>query len=107
MTKFIKSKKVRAAVVSKLRAEYIRQLTNFFLSEDEVAKVRAQNRDYNATGRSGLDAAHNYCDANMAMYSAFCRIMARDPQLGEDTPESEKLQNHDFDLMNDAMERLV
>ena len=107
MTKFIKSKKVRAEVVKKLRAEYIRQLTTFFLTADEVMKVRNENRYYNGVGRSGIDAAHNYCDANMAMYSAFCRVMARDPQLGEDTPESEKLQNHDFDLMNDAMVRLV
>ena len=107
MTKFITSKKVRAVVVQKLRAEYVRQLTSFFLSSDEVERVRAENRHYNGTGRSGLDAAHNYCDANMAMYSAFCRVMARDPQLGEDTPQDAKLQEHDFALMNDAMVRLV
>jgi len=107
MTKFIKSAKVRAKTVERLKNEYVRQLTSFFLSEEEVAKVREENRHYNGTGRSGIDAAHNYCDANMAMYSAFCRIMARDPQLGEDTPESAKLQDHDFDLMNDAMVRLV
>lgn len=55
-----------------------------WLGADIMAAVRAENAKRRAAGDAYSCAAHDYCDANMAMAEAFEAVTGREPDAGDD-----------------------
>lgn len=92
-----------AETLDKLAAEYERSLLAS-LTPEEAVQVRDRNR---AQESAHIDHAHDFLDANQVMLDAFEAVVGRAVHLCEDTPESEALQEHDFDIINSCWVRLV
>jgi hypothetical protein len=76
-----------AAFVEKIRS---------WLSDEDFEEICRRNRSQ----QPGICASHDFCDANMAMHSAFTELMGRSPNLFE----GQEYVEHDIKLWNDAWE---
>jgi Fe-S cluster biosynthesis and repair protein YggX len=72
------------------------------LDAEQIAEINRLNATPEYKER-GLCATHNFCDANMPMLAAFCKVLARDFTFyNDDMPGSEKQNEIDTDIMNAA-----
>jgi hypothetical protein len=66
---------------------------NRWLSTKELKEIRKRNKTQEY---DGVCASHDFCDANMAMYEAWCGVIGREPNFAADADI--KLWNAAWDI---------
>lgn len=71
------------SLVARLLAECFAETLHLWLTAEEMEEVVARNNGVYAD-EPDICASHDFCDANMAMDSAFKEILGRSPDVGDE-----------------------